>query len=126
MERPLPFSAACAAKAGGLALAVAGMIAALFTALFAGLLTVGVSDAMIPFFTCVTVFFAAFCAGFCAARKLRVRGIAVGTCAGVAVAVLHTVATLCFGVLSAGILLYFAVEIPAAAIGGIVAVNLRR
>ena len=110
----------------GFAAIGAALTAAVLTCLFAAVLAFGAPDALITLFAYLIAVFSAFTAGFLAGRKMREGGLKIGLLSGAAVFLLHLLCTVCFGAVTASCLIFLPVELLCGAVGGIVAVNLRR
>lgn len=108
-----------------LGLAVSLGAAVLLTFGFAALLAVGVPDGWIALFAHLTALLAALAGGCAAGMKGKSNGLLTGLFAGVALFLIHFLATILFGELSFSCLTFLAVEALGGVLGGIFGVNLR-
>ena len=106
--------------------AVAVGTAAVFTLLFSALLTWGVPDGWLPFFSLFTVFAAAVSGGVTAGIKGKARGLLLGSFTGIGLFLIHLLLILFFGTLSPSVWFFLAAEMSGGTVGGILGVNLRR
>lgn len=106
-------------------LAAALGAAVLLTFLFSAILALGVPDGWISLFAHLTALLAAVAGGFVAGLKGKNNGLLTGLLAGIALFLVHLLATVIFGELSLSCLTFLAVEALGGVLGGIFGVNLR-
>lgn len=106
----------------GIALACALVTAFLFSAL----LTLGVSDKLLPLLTHLSVLLSTVAGGLIAGLKGKENGLLLGLCTGVAFGLFHCLLTVFFGDWTLSFLPYLALELPGGVLGGILGVNLRK
>lgn len=111
-------------------LLVGAACAALLMLLFSFLLTVNsVPDSMTGAFGYISMAVAAFAAGFCATLLIKSKGLLNGAIMGALFFLLHTIVSFAAGsgsVFSVRMLIFLAIEVAAAALGGVASVNVRK
>ena len=121
-----PTTLARMGKATLLGLGAALLCTLLFALLFSALFTLGLPKGILPLFTHLTVFFSAVAGGILSGLCGNKNGLIFGLCLGAAFGIVHCLATVLFGALSASFLTYLSIEILGGVAGGVWGVNLRK